>query len=141
MNNKTELSMEEQAKKQSGLLPEEEAEKSFLNNISEELDRSCDGLDGHTQSRLNSIRHSALEHGRKSPGRTLLAPFGGLVTACVLVLVVGMLYQGQPQTPSQAVPDSISPMEDLDILTSAESLELFENLEFYQWLEENEISV
>jgi hypothetical protein len=133
MNDTTKQSaMEEQAK---------QSEQQFLNNISDELDRSCDGLDGYTQSRLNSIRHAALEHGRKSPIRTLLSPFGGLVTACVLVLVVGMLYQGQPETPIQIAPDSISPMEDLDILTSAESLELFENLEFYQWLEENEISV
>jgi hypothetical protein len=133
MNDTTKQSaMEEQAK---------QSEQQFLNNISDELDRSCDGLDGHTQSRLNSIRHAALEHGRKSLSRTLLSPFGGLVTACVLVLVVGMLYQGQPETPIQIAPDSISPMEDLDILTSAESLELFENLEFYQWLEENEISV
>ena len=133
MNDTTKQSaMEEQAK---------QSEQQFLNNISDELDRSCDGLDGYTQSRLNSIRHAALEHGRKSLSRTLLSPFGGLVTACVLVLVVGMLYQGQPETPIQIAPDSISPMEDLDILTSAESLELFENLEFYQWLEENEISV
>jgi hypothetical protein len=132
MNDTTKQSIEEQAK---------QSEQQFLNNISDELDRSCDGLDGHTQSRLNSIRHAALEHGRKSLSRTLLSPFGGLVTACVLVLVVGMLYQGQLEIPTQAGPDNISPMEDLDILTSAESLELFENLEFYQWLEENEISL
>ena len=132
MNDTTKQSIEEQAK---------QSEQQFLNNISDELDRSCDGLDGHTQSRLNSIRHAALEHSRKSPSRTLLSPFGGLVTACVLVLVVGMLYQGQLEIPAQAGPDNISPMEDLDILTSAESLELFENLEFYQWLEENEISL
>ena len=132
MNDTTKQSIEEQAK---------QSEQQFLNNISDELDRSCDGLDGHTQSRLNSIRHAALEHGRKSLSRTLLSPFGGLVTACVLVLVVGMLYQGQLEIPAQAGPDNISPMEDLDILTSAESLELFENLEFYQWLEENEISL
>ena len=132
MNDTTKQSIEEQAK---------QSEQQFLNNISDELDRSCDGLDGHTQSRLNSIRHAALEHGRKSLSRTLLSPFGGLVTACVLVLVVGMLYQGQLEIPAQAGPDNISPMEDLDILTSAESPELFENLEFYQWLEENEISL
>ena len=132
MNDTTKQSIEEQAK---------QSEQQFLNNISDEFDQSCDGLDGHTQSRLNSIRHAALEHGRKSLSRTLLSPFGGLVTACVLVLVVGMLYQGQLEIPAQAGPDNISPMEDLDILTSAESLELFENLEFYQWLEENEISL
>ena len=115
-------------------------EQVFLDKARNELDRSCDRLDGHTQSRLNSIRHAAIEHGRRHPGRALLAPFGGLVTACVLVLVVSVFFQGS-ETPAPSVPDNSSAIEDLDILTSAESLEFFENLEFYQWLEENEASV
>ena len=115
-------------------------ERAFLDKVRSELDRSCDRLDGYTQSRLNSIRHAAVEHGRKRPGRALLAPFGGFVTACVLVLVVTLFLQQQDR-PVPAVPDNRSAIEDLDILTSTESLEFFENLEFYQWLEENEASV
>lgn len=116
----------------------------FLNKIREELDQSCDRLDGHTRSRLNSIRHAAVEHGMAQqiiPGRSLLAPFGGLATACVLVVVVSLFYQQDQKNPVQAIPDTRSAVEDLDILTTTESLELFENLEFYQWLEENETSV
>lgn len=112
-------------------------DEAFLDRVRQELDRSCDRLDGHTQSRLNSIRHAAVEQGRR-PGRALLAPFGGLVTACVLVLVVSVVYQQRPQTPAQSIPDNGTAIEDLDILTSAESLEFYEDLEFYQWLEENE---
>jgi len=121
--------------------PNNHDEQAFLDNVRKELDQSCDRLDGQTLSRLNSIRHAAIEHGQKRPGRALLAPFGGLVTACVLVLVVTVLFQGQPESPVQVVPGSSSPIEDLDILTTAESLELYENLEFYQWLEDNELSV
>ena len=113
----------------------------FLNNIREELDHSCDSLDGHTQSRLNSIRHAALEHSRKQSGNPFLAPFGGLVTACVLVLLVTVYYPQQSSVNTPDVPGAGSPIEDIDILTSNESLEFFENLEFYQWLEENESSV
>ena len=115
-------------------------EQVFLDKARNALDRSCDRLDGHTQSRLNSIRHAAIEHGRGHPGRALLAPFGGLVTACMLVLVVSVFFQ-RTEIPSPAVPDNRSAIEDLDILTSSESLEFLENLEFYQWLEENEASV
>jgi len=120
---------------------EKTSEEAFLENIREELDRSCDSLDGHTQSRLNSIRHAAIEHGQKNPGKALLAPFGGLVTACVLVLLVTVYYPGQPELSPPEIPGTVSPIEDLDILTSNESLDFFENLEFYQWLEENESSV
>jgi len=116
-------------------------EQAFLEKARNELDHSCERMDGQTLSRLNSIRHAALEHGKKSPGKVFLAPFGGLVTACVLVFVVSVFYPGQSDIPVPVVPDSGTAIEDLDILTSAESLELFENLEFYQWLEENESSV
>ena len=111
-------------------------EQAFLEKARNELDQSCERMDVQTLSRLNSIRHAALEHGKKSPAKVFLAPFGGLVTACVLVFVVSVFYPGQPD-----IPDNGTAIEDLDILTSAESLELFENLEFYQWLEENESSV
>lgn len=128
----------------SDLQKEANSETVFLETVRTELDASCERLDGHTRSRLNSIRHAALEHGLKQqtmPGRALLAPFGGLVTACVLVVVVSLFYQQRPETPLQAIPDNGSAIEDLDILTSTENLELFENLEFFQWLEENETSV
>ena len=123
----------------------EKGEEAFLAKVRQELDQSCNRLDGHTQSRLNSIRHAAVERGlERQPGRygrVLLAPFGGLVTACVLVVVVSLFYQQQPGTPVPAIPDSRTAIEDLDILTATESLEFLENLEFYQWLEENEATI
>lgn len=118
-------------------------DRAFLDRVRRDLDKSCDRLDGQTRSRLNSIRHAALEQGRRRPARALLAPFGGLVTACVLVLVVAMYRDGTPDRPgpSQTTADGETVIEDLDILTSMEGLEFYENLEFYQWLEENDSSV
>ena len=71
----------------------------------------------------------------------MLAPFGGLVTACVLLVLVTVYYPQQGDIGAPESPGIVSPIEDLDILSSNESLEFFENLEFYQWLEENESSV
>ncbi len=116
-------------------------EQAFLDKASDALDKSCDSMDGQTLSRLNRIRHAAIEHGQQSQGRTLLSPFGGLITACVFVFVVSVFYPGQSDIPIPVTPDNGTAIEDLDILTSTESLEFFENLEFYQWLEENESSV
>jgi len=113
-------------------------EQAFLDRATDALDKSCDSMDGQTLSRLNRIRHAAIEHGQQSQGRTFLSPFGGLITACVLVLVVSVFYPGQPDVPVPVSPDNGMAIEDLDIFTSTESLEFFENLEFYQWLEENE---
>lgn len=111
-------------------------ELRLVNGIRQQLDRSCNALDGQTLSRLNRIRHAALERKQSRSARMLL-PFGGFVTACMLVLTV-MVF-----TPGRA-PDSdalASPLEDLDILTSSDSLDLYEDYEFYQWLAENDSQV
>jgi len=107
-------------------------ERQFVAGIRQQLDRSCNALDGQTLSRLNRIRHAALERKQARASRLLL-PFGGFVTACVLVLSVTMFAPGSaPEADALA-----SPLEDIDILTTSDSLDLYEDYEFYQWLAEN----
>ena len=110
------------------------AERQFVAGIRRQLDRSCDALDGQTLSRLNRIRHAALERKQARASRLLL-PFGGFVTACVLVLSVTLFAPGTAPDPDAVA----SPLEDIEILTTSDSLELYEDYEFYQWLEENEV--
>jgi hypothetical protein len=111
-------------------------ERQLVAGIRQQLDRSCNALDGHTLSRLNRIRHAALERKQSRTSRMLL-PFGGFVTACVLVVSVMLFTPGTaPETDAVA-----SPLEDIDILTSSDSLDLYEDYEFYQWLAENDSQV
>jgi hypothetical protein len=106
----------------------------FLVAVRRELDHGCDALDGYTLSRLNRIRHAAMEH-KQSPMRSIWLPAGGFVTACMMVLAVSL-------NTGQSDPVPVTPaLEDLEILTSSENLELFEDYEFYQWLADNETSV
>ncbi len=104
---------------------------AFVQRVKDGLDRSCAALDGATQSRLNAMRHAALAQGQRKRRGLQLLPFGGLVTACVLVLAV--LLQGQLQPWSATLPDT-APVEDLDLLTATEELDFYEEYEFYQWL-------
>ncbi len=105
-----------------------------------ELDRSVDALDGQTLSRLNRIRHAALDgklEGKHLRASRFLLPYGGFVTACVLAASVLMFWPGRaPETEA-----STPPVEDLDILTSSDSLDLYEDYEFYRWLAENDSQV
>ncbi|HWK55586.1 MAG TPA: hypothetical protein VNR18_14505 [Hyphomicrobiales bacterium] len=112
------------------------AESAFVRGVRQDLDRGCAALDGHTLSRLNRIRHTALERHQGARRRSpLLLPFGGLVTAGMLVFSVMLSDSIMPPT---AVPaGGASPMEDLDILTFTEDLDFYENYEFYQWLADN----
>jgi hypothetical protein len=108
-------------------------DERFLAGIRRELDRSCDALDAHTLSRLNRIRHAALARRQPRASRMLL-PFGGFVTACMLVLTVNLYLPGTSRDGNGMVP----PLEDIDILASADSLDLYEDYEFYEWLASNE---
>jgi hypothetical protein len=112
-----------------------QAEARLVAGIRRELDASCRALDGQTLSRLNSIRHAALERKRPARRGALLLPFGGLVTAAVLVLSISLVNSGR--TPETEFAPVNAPLEDIDLLTENASLELFEDYEFYQWLAEN----
>ena len=115
---------------------EEQHDQRFVAGIRQKLDQSCNALDGHTLSRLNRIRHEALERKHARASRLLL-PFGGFVTACLLVVSVMMFGLGRaPDTEAVA-----APLEDIDILTSSDSIDLYEDYEFYQWLAENDSQV
>lgn len=114
-------------------------EGCFVAAVRQELDRSCAALDGPTLSRLNSIRHGVLERQQPRQTRALLLPFGGLVTACLLVVSVILL---QPATlPTQDVRGSEPPLEDIELLTDTEELDFYEDYEFYQWLAESGSSI
>jgi len=111
------------------------AEAKLVAAVRHELDQSCAALDGATLSRLNNIRHSVLEQKSVRRPRTLLLPFGGLVTACLLVVTVVMLLPDTTMAPDGQA--SGTPLEDIELLTDAESFELYEDYEFYQWLAES----
>lgn len=111
-------------------------DSGFLLRVKQEMDRSCAALDGSTQSRLNAMRHAALAQGQRKGlllglRKPQLLPFGGLVTACVLVIAV--LLQ-PPSLPGSAILPEPTQVEDLDLLTATEELDFYEEYEFYQWL-------
>ena len=98
----------------------------LLASIRHELDRSCAALDGYTLSRLHRIRSEAVARRRKSRLQSLLLPFGGLVTACALVIAVSLNWHA-----GSAQPASI---EDIEILADSEALDFYSEYEFYQWM-------
>ncbi|MGD8339384.1 MAG: hypothetical protein PVH89_01305 [Gammaproteobacteria bacterium] len=95
--------------------------------------QSVEGLDGETRSRLARARANAVdaaENGRAgwTFGSGRLVPVGA-VAAAVLALILFWPAADAPVGPEQA-----AVVSDLDILLEGESLDLFEELEFYAWL-------
>lgn len=105
-------------------------DEAFLAASKALLDESARALDADITARLRRARYRALE--AKSRPFFWLLPAGGLAAASVAVLAVALwIYQPARPAPMQGV-------EDLEILSSSENLELFDDLEFYGWLAERD---
>jgi hypothetical protein len=107
-------------------------DEELAKRAKEVFDRSVDGLDAATLSRLNRGRQAALAKGA-NPVREWLRwmPATGVAAAALLVMLT---FQGPGDV------DVISaPATDLEILLSEESIEMLEDLEFYSWLDTQEL--
>jgi hypothetical protein len=100
----------------------------LMKRVRSALDEGAAQLDGATRSRLAQARAHALESRRSAWRRWL--PAGGAVFASVLAALV---WLGQP-APQPG--NHFGGVADLELLTSSDDLELYRELDFYRWLEE-----
>ncbi|HEY8009819.1 MAG TPA: hypothetical protein VIE67_02350 [Rudaea sp.] len=106
------------------------------------LDESARDLDAHTASRLNRARQTALAlQSVRSPRRWLLP--AGLASACAALLLAVAIWQPHHSALSPA-PDTLDSAAttagavgtaDADTSPADDTLEFYQNLEFYAWLD------
>lgn len=104
---------------------DQEKEARLVAALKRELDRSAEELDGMTIVRLRAARLRALD-ARPRPRAWLLA--GGLAGTGLTAALVAILLM----TPAMAPP--ITGLEQFDLLSENDSIDLYDNLEFYRWL-------
>ncbi len=114
-------------------MKDQDREKQFLSKVKKTLDESTENMDGRTLSLLTQARHKALENGKsrgfQAPQWVPLSAVG--LTAAVLVWVVATF---QFQRTDKLFADVT--IEDFQIMTSVDSLDFIENIDFYNWLAE-----
>ncbi len=94
------------------------------------LDQEIEQLDAITRSRLARARARALAPVTAPAPLRQWAPIGGVVLASALAIVLWWGEGGEtPQRPALAP-------GDFELLTATDSLQLFEELDFFLWLEE-----
>ncbi|QPJ64702.1 MAG: DUF3619 family protein [Candidatus Nitrohelix vancouverensis] len=107
-------------------------DSKLLKQIQNALNEGVDTMDADTRSRLSAVRRNAVKQSA-SPWRWLRwQPVQATGWATALALLVGVLYWQQPQT-------SMTGIEDLDLLASEDSLDLYEDLEFYAWVADEQV--
>jgi hypothetical protein len=116
--------------------------RELLERIRRGLDESAAELDAATLERLHRARHRAVSLATEPRRRwwrprlqstEWLLPASAFASVVVTVLTLTLLVGEQGNVP-------LTGGDDLELLTAGEELELFENLEFYQWLPESELA-
>ncbi len=125
---------------------DEKREREFLAAVKSSLRHSEKNIDELTQARLRAARHRAVAaHQEKT-----FWPVSGILTvdwlrsrrvalsaAMSLTIVGALLLLFNLQQPAQR----LTPMlEDIELLTSNDDIELYQDLDFYVWIEDEQIS-
>ena len=117
--------------------PVDEPVSEFERNAQALLKESVQRIDARTRSRLNQARQAALEAAqapRRSPWRGFtLMPAAGAAAAALLVAVT--LWHREPGSDLPVLAQQQAAVEDMDLLTDSEGLELMEGGDgsFYEW--------
>jgi hypothetical protein len=106
-------------------------DKQFTQKAKAVLDQQANSLNSDTLQRLRHARETALS--QKSSISWLSAKWltgagAGLALASILTFLL------VPQLTSNS---SLSPLEDIDLLSAEADMDLYTQLDFYQWLDES----
>jgi len=107
-------------------------EETFLERVQDILDQGTENLGTRTERRLKDIRGQALlEAGEKRswllhPRRWVLVGSFAMVT----LVAAGLFFLLSPSTETLPAGE----IEDLEIITSQERIDVYQELDFYRWL-------
>lgn len=99
-------------------------EARFVAALKRELDRGTETLDEMTLVRLRAARLRALDARPRPRAWLLVGGLAGTGLAAALVAVLLMTPAAPP----------ITGLEQFDMLSENDSIDLYDNLEFYRWL-------
>jgi len=109
-------------------------EDEFISHVKKTLDQQTDALDGETLSKLNQARQTAIQHAGHKPGFGLTRawlPLSGVAAAILLTSIFMFKTEEMAIITDGAV-------DEMEIIASSDSLDLYEQLDFYMWLLEED---
>jgi len=109
------------------------SDQELEGRIRARLDASLDELDQSTLSALSRARQTALAQGKESRSRRFPLPYwltpARLSLSAVTVAALALFLT----LPARA-PQSVA-VEELEVLTAPEQVDLIQDLDFYRWLD------
>ncbi len=107
----------------------DEGERRFLERTRAALDESAASLDASTLSRLSRARAHAVDAAAARRRFRFALPAGAVAFASVALIAWFLV----PAPGSEPALERV--LTDVDLLSSTDDLELYENLEFLEWLD------
>ncbi len=107
-------------------------DSEFIDKARSALDEGVDNLDANTVARLRAIRKQALQESGAKRSFVLTSTFAATGAFATVAIAVS-LWLAFPVTTHE-----IFDTEDLMLLSAKEDLELIDELEFYDWLANEE---
>ena len=105
----------------------------FNKHLTSALDEQVNALNSQTIHQLRNAREIALSKQKK--GSFSFKWVGGAAAGIAMASVLTFII-----TPKLMPTNTISPLEDLEILTAEADLDLVTQLDFYQWIDESALS-
>lgn len=102
----------------------DERDTEVQKQVRAELESQLDTLDANVTARLSAARHRALDQLQVKPR---WQPVIGWAVAATLVVAVSLWWQQAPMSSGMSA-------DDFELLVSGDGIELYEDLEFYDWL-------
>lgn len=107
----------------------------FEKNVKEQLDMSLTTLDARTQSQLTQARYKALSSTKKARFNLGQWFTGGVSIVLLALLVITVM----PTMQSREDP-LLATSPEWVLVSDMDDIELYQNLDFYQWLDQTEES-
>ena len=119
----------------------DETNKRFLEQACASLDERSEGLSPQMASRLRAARRQAIESQQRHLYRGWIP---AVASAFAVVMAVGLWFGNANNSQDMPQDIAIAPINyekrpaDIEMLAVANGLELFQELDFYYWLEQEE---
>ncbi|MCG7984433.1 MAG: hypothetical protein JAY90_16990 [Candidatus Thiodiazotropha lotti] len=122
------------------------SDEEFLSEVKQQLQQSSDALDELTLAKLGAARRRAVEVGSRAAvyrfGDVLSLGRGGMAILILagLLLIASAVLLKTTNTPVEQQMQSITLLEDMELLGAAQELEFYQELDFYLWVTDEQDS-
>lgn len=124
----------------------QQTEQAFLDSVKQALDDSVEQVDELTRAKLSAARHRAVDAASQSArwnvGNVLSVNWfdrrGAVIAGVFSIAVIAVLVL--PNLTAQNPQQAVALIDDMELLGGADDLDFYQDLDFYLWVADEQVS-